>query len=390
MSSPFDLVPERRNTYSAKWDAVDQVFSGQGLLPFWVADMDFPVAEEIRSALQERVDHGVMGYTRRMDDFYDAVLRWCRTRYQWSIRREWITCSPGVLTGLALAIEELTSPGDAVMMHTPIYYPFFKIIEGRGRRVLGSRLLYGENHRFEMDFQAMEAADRRGAGALLLCNPHNPAGRVWTEAELRRLSEYALNRGLLVLSDDIHSDIVYPGNRYRPIATMDQDLLERTVTFISPSKGFNLAGLKTSVVIIPNQALRMRYNRLLESFHLHGAGVFGTIALIAAYTRGERWLEQLLRYLEDNLRFVHAYLGQNVPELRLVYPEGTFVPLLDIQETGMSDSSFSELLVRQGKVALEPGSWFGAGGERFVRINIATSRELLERCMEAIRRCMRA
>ncbi len=380
----FDTVIDRKNTDCAKWDGMEPLFGSNDLLPMWVADMDFKAPPEVIEALRERVDHGIYGYTRRFEPYREAIAGWFRRRHGWEIRTEWIRHAPGVVPALAAAIMAFTQPGEGILVQPPVYYPFFSTIKGRGRTVVENPLKL-VNGRFEMDFEDLEKKlDDSAVKLVFLCSPHNPVGRVWSREELEKFGAICAARGVVVVSDEIHCDILYKGVKHTPLADVSDAMRESTITTVAPSKTFNIAGLATAAVVIPSKRLRDNYQAVIDFVHIDGGNVFGGAALEAAYTKGDAWLDALLEYLEGNLDYIDAFLAEHLPTVSMLRPEGTYVPLLDCRAMKLSGRELEKLLVEKGKVALDGGHWFGTGGEGFARINIATPRALLKDGMERI------
>ena len=386
----FDTVIERRGTICAKWDGMEPIFGSGDLLPMWVADMDFKAPPEVIEVLRERVDHGIFGYTRRFAPYREAIAGWFERRHGWKPDTEWIRHTPGVVPALAAAILAFTQPGDGVLVQPPVYYPFFATITGRGRRVVENPLIF-TGSRFEMDFADLEKKlDDSSVKLVFLCSPHNPCGRVWTREELERFARICASRGVIVISDEIHCDILFRGVRHTPLADVSEAIRDLSITTVAPSKTFNIAGLSTAAVIIPSKRLRDNYQSVIDFLHIDGGNVFGTLALEAAYTKGDAWLDELLAYLAGNLDFIESFLAERLPHIRLIRPEGTYIPLLDCRSLNLSGPELQNLLVEKGGVALDGGHWFGTGGTGFARINVATPRALLKEGMERIERAVRS
>lgn len=380
----FDTVIERRGTISSKWDGMEPLFGTNDLFPMWVADMDFKAPPEVIEALRERVDHGVFGYTRRFEPYRQAIMGWLDRRHGWAVESQWLRHAPGVVPALAASIMAFTRPGDSVLVQPPVYYPFFNTIRGGGRNVAENPLIF-RNGRFEMDFDDLERKlDDSSVKLVFLCSPHNPGGRVWTREELTHFAELCVARGVVVVSDEIHSDIIFKGAKHTPLASISEAIRDRTITTVAPSKTFNIAGLATAVVIIPSRRLRDNYQAVIDFLHIDGGNTFGTIGLEVAYNRGGPWLDELLEYLQENLAFIDSFLAERLPGITMVRPDGTYVPLLDCRSLGRTGQELERILVEKGKVALDGGHWFGTGGEGFVRINIAAPRALIREGMERI------
>lgn len=385
----FDTIIDRRDTCCQKWDEMEHLFGTNDLLPMWVADMDFQAPPEVIEALRERVNHGVFGYTSRCPSYYESITGWFARRHGWTIDQEWIRHTPGVVPALAASILAFTQPGDGVLVQPPVYYPFFNAIRGRGRTVVENPLLF-KNGRFEMDYADLEKKlEDSSVKLVFLCSPHNPVGRVWSRQELETFGSVCAASGVIVISDEIHCDILFKGAKHIPYASISEETRDHSITTIAPSKTFNIAGLSTAAVVIPSKRLRDNYQSVVDFLHVNGGNVFGTLALEAAYIHGEPWLNELLAYLEGNLDFIEEFLAERLPDISLIRPEGTYVPLLDCRALEMTGPELERLLVEKGGVALDGGHWFGTGGTGFVRINIATPRALLKEGLEGIERALR-
>ena len=372
----FDRIHDRRGTASYKWDQSAKLFGREDVIPMWVADMDFPAPPEVVETLTRRAAHGIYGYTVRTQSYYDAVADWLRRRHNWNIRQEWITSSPGVVVALSILVDELTEPGDGVILQAPVYYPFYDVIRMNGRRVVNNALVERDG-RYVMDYALLEEQMAAGAKMMLLCSPHNPGGRVWTEEELRRLGELALKYGVILVSDEIHHDLVFKPHRHIPTASLSEELAMNTVTCFAPSKTFNLPGLQASTVIIPNPEFRRRYNYRLKALSLHMESYFGGHALEAAYRYGEPWLEALLDYLKGNLDELERFFAERLPECRVMRPEGTYLVWVDCRALTDEPAELKKLMFEEAGVAFNEGSVFGDEGRGFVRINIACPRRLM-------------
>lgn len=380
----FDQVIERKGTACQKWDNLGKVFGNPDILALWKADMDFKAPPEVIERLQKRLEHGIFGYPNRPDDFYDAIISWMFRRHGWKIEKEWICHSPGVTPSLVFSMLAMTRPGDRIMIQSPIYSPFYHIIEENGRRIADNALVLS-NGRFSMDLNDFKASLDPRVRMLFLCNPHNPSGRVWQKSELEELAEICLEKNILIVSDEVHSDIVYEGNKHIPIASLSRDIEKRTITSFSPSKTFNLAGFRSAVVVIPDKDLRDRYNSLTAGMHLAGVTVLGSEAIAAAYGTGEEWLGELLEYLSTNLLFVEDFLNRNMPEIKLIKPEGTYVPLLDFRKLELSPEKLQHFLVHEAGVGMNDGAEFGRVTEGFARMTIAAPRSTLKKGLDRIK-----
>lgn len=380
--SNFDRVVNRANTASMKWDLRTLLYGNDDVLPLWVADMDFPSPPAVIAALTERAQHGTYGYTARPDSFYEAVQGWMQRRHGWEVPKEWIVPCPSLMTALGLLLQQLTAPGDKVVVQSPVYYSFHKIIKLSEREVAESPLKI-ENGRYVMDYEHLEQTFAAGAKLMLLCNPHNPVGRVWEPEELRKLGELALKHNVLVLSDEIHSDLIYRPYKHTVFATLSDAIGANTMTMVSPTKTFNLAGLKVAAMIIPNDRLRRQFHRQLTALALELESYFGVTALEVAYTQCEPWLEELLDYLQGNRDLVLETFAQQLPEIKAFQPEGTYLVWLDCRALGLTDAELRRWMIDDARVALSEGPTFGTGGEGFLRLNLACPRSTLE---EGLRR----
>lgn len=384
MKYDFDQRIERRQTGSVKWDFNQQTFGRKDILPMWVADMDFPAPEPVIEAIVARAKHGVYGYSEGMNGYYEAVMGWMRERHGWEIQRDWIIYSPGIVPALNWLMRALAKPGDKILTQSPVYPPFFRVIRNNGCEVVNSPLLL-ENGHYTMDFADLEAKFSSGVKMMILCSPHNPVGRVWEREELERLGQLCLANDILVISDEIHSDLIYKGYRHVPFADLSPELAARSIVCTAPSKTFNLAGLQTSNILIPDPKLRRSYRETLILNGIHHPNVFGMTALEAAYRYGQEWLEQLMDYLEGNLVFLMDFLNRELPPIQAIRPEGTYLVWLDFRVLDLEPEALQEFLVHKAGVGLNAGHTFGPGGEGFARLNLACSRSILAQGLEQIK-----
>ncbi|MBA3027573.1 MAG: putative C-S lyase [Desulfobacteraceae bacterium] len=383
MNYDFDTVVNRKNTGSAKWDLVAARFKDQDVIPMWVADMDFPTAPSVINALKNKANEGIFGYPLRTESYFSAVMDWLSRRHGWGIQKEWMTSSPGVVTALSLCVLTFTNPGDSVLVQPPVYYPFFRVIETSGRRIKENPLAF-DGQRYTMDLDGLEKIKGSRIKLMILSNPHNPVGRVWTENELRRLGEYCVQKDIVLVSDEVHSDLIYKGFKHIPTASISEEIARQTITCIAPSKTFNLAGLKSSVIIIPNEKTRAAYNTTLGNLSLAGDNTFGLAALEAAYKDGEEWLEALLVYLEENLQFCLGWFAEKIPAIKVIRTEGTYLVWLDCRSLHMSSQELDTFFKEKARLWLDDGPMFGQGGEGFQRINIACPRSTLTEALSRI------
>ena len=372
MKYDFDKTIDRRATNSYKWDSAPE-----GVLPMWVADMDFRTAPAIIDALQKRVAHGIFGYTRVPDAYYDAVTSWFSRRHGWDIDREWIIYTSGVVPAVSAVIKALTVPGDKVIVQTPVYNCFFSSIRNNGCEIVSNPLRRTADT-YEMDFDALErcATDPR-AKVMLLCNPHNPAGRVWTPDELTRLGNICLRNGVTVVADEIHCELVYQGFKYTPFASLSDAFLHRSVTCVSPSKAFNIAGLQIANIVAFDNDLRSCIDKAININEVCDVNPFGVAATIAAYNEGEEWLNQLVDYLHGNYEAMAEFCRRELPEFPITRLEGTYLVWMDCSSLGMPSDALEHALLDDARLWLNAGTMYGAEGEGYMRWNIACPRSVM-------------
>jgi cystathionine beta-lyase len=378
MSHIFDTIIERRNTACLKWDGIKSRYGVQGddLLPMWVADMEFRPPQAVLEAMVRRAAHGIYGYPAGLEAYYEAIRNWMRRRHGWEIQDDWITSAPGVVPAINLLIRTLTNRGDGVVIQPPVYHPFFSGVEENGCRLLSNRLHF-DGERYTIDFDDLEQKLRH-AKLLILCSPHNPVGRVWTREELLRLGDLCIKHGVLVISDEIHFDLVFSGHTHTVFAALSEDFAQHCIICTSPSKTFNLAGLKPAMAIIANERIRREFRRTLLACGIGNPNVFCLDAVKAAYEHGEPWLNELLEYLEENLALAQRFVAEEIPQLRMVRPEGTFLAWLDCTSLGVEPKVLEQLLLTKARLVLNQGYTFGPGGDGFVRINFGCARSMLE------------
>lgn len=380
MKYDFDKPINRKGTSSIKHDALKHYFGRDSLLPYWVADMDFETPDFVREAVMKRAQHPVYGYTFRDDRFYDAIIGWMQRRHGWKVEKDWIVFSPGVVPALNLAVLAFTNPGQNVIVQPPVYFPFFRAVTDQGRNLVYNRLLTSDLH-YTFNYDELEAQAAK-ANLLMLSNPHNPVGRSWTKDELEKLADICNHHDLIVISDEIHSDLVLPGHRHNVFAVLNEETVQRTITLHAPSKTFNLAGLSTAFAIIPSEALRKRFEQQIEKLHLGLGNLFGFEALIAAFNNGDEWLDQLLGYLAENVSFTRDYLANHLPEINIYPTEATYLMWLDFSHFKLSDEEFRSKMIDEAGLALSRGADFGPGGEGFMRLNVACTRATLREGLE--------
>ena len=383
----FDEPVNREGSGCIKYDLRKETFGKSDVIPMWVADMDFLTPEFIVKALQERLNHNIYGYSLRSPQYYSSIISWHKRRHNWAIEKDWIIFTPGVVPALNMATLAFTNPGDSVIVQPPVYFPFFSAVESHGRKLIYNRLAETADG-WRMDFDALEKSIENNTKMLILSNPHNPVGRVWTREELVKITEICLRHNLLILSDEIHCDLVLPGYTHVPVASLSPETAERTMTCIAPSKTFNLAGMSTSSIIIANPALRKEFRKITDSLHISNGNIFGTVASEAAYTSGDQWLDELLTYIDGNIEFTVDYLGKMIPEIIPSATEATYMIWLDCRKLGMKGSELMSFFVNRAGIGMNEGSSFGPGGEGFMRMNVATTRAVLKRALENIERAV--
>ncbi len=378
----FDQAPQRTGTRSVKWDLLKSIYGSEEVLPMWVADMDIAVPDSVKNALVDRAEHGIFGYTVTDKAISDSVISWLERRHGWKIKPSWLLYSPGVITSLHMAVQVLTEANDKIMIQTPVYPPFYDLVEMHDRQLVKCPLKLKEG-RYEVDFDAFETSLSQGVKALILCNPHNPVGRVWTEEELRKIGQLCLKHNVLIFSDEIHADVVYPGHTHVPIASLSDEINQITITCMSPTKSFNLAGLQVSYLITPDKHKREKIDHFFHKQGIKMINTMGITALEAAYNEGEDWLEQLLRLLDGNRQLVEKAFD-NRDEINVIPAEGTYLIWLDCRSLNMSQEELKRFMQEDAKVGLNDGASFGKDGEGFMRINIACPRATVEEGLNRI------
>ncbi len=382
MQSRFDKIIDRRNSGCYKYDALSMIYGKSDLIPLWVADMDFAVSDAILDALSERLEHPVFGYNFRLNDFSEAIVSWEQRRFNWNIHKDWIISVPGLVPALSLFVLAFTEPGEGVLIQTPVYRPFYDAVIDHNRKLITSALI-NNNGVYSIDWDDFENKLKQ-AKLFILCSPHNPVGRVWTEEELCKIGSLCSKYKVIVFSDEIHADIVYPGYKHIPFASL-ADFSNFCLTGVSPSKSFNIAGLATAVVIISNSVIRDKFMVMNTKLHLYLGNSFGIKALIAAYNDSENWLEELLCYLNGNREYISNFVQNELPGVLLSPIEGTFLAWLDFRNWGLPEPKLQEMIIKKAGLALEPGSEFGDKDEGFMRLNFGCPRSILELALSKIK-----
>lgn len=382
----FEKIHDRKNTRSVKWDLLKPVFQTDDVLPMWVADMDFQAPQAVNDALKARAEHGIYGYTIIDDDVKNSIVNWVTKRHDWKINHDWLSFSPGVVTSLHMAIQAFTEPNDKVLIQTPVYTPFYSVIEAHNREVV-KNTLQKENNYYCIDFHDFEEKLKQGVKAFILCSPHNPVGRVWTKEELQEMARLCLKYDVLILSDEIHGDLIYPGEKHTPIASLSDEIAEQTITCMSPSKTFNLAGLQASYTITTNKEKRDALNKQLDSQGHHMLNMMGNTAMEAAYLHGEEWLDELRSVLLEHQEYVTRMFEEHTDVLKVIQSEGTYLLWIDCSKLEMDNKSLKKFMIEKAKVGLNAGLEYGNEGETFMRMNIACPKETLE---EGVKRIINA
>jgi cystathionine beta-lyase len=388
MKYNFDKIIDRTNTSSVKYDLRQAIFGKRDVIPMWVADMDFETPGFIRDAVTERAGHPVYGYTFRDLSYYQPIIAWMRSHHDWKIHKDHIVFCPGVVPSLNLMVLAFTKPGDKIIIQAPVYRPFYGAVSDHNRTLVYNQLVEkGTTYHIDFDLLEDQAKD---AKMLILCNPHNPVGRCWSLAELEEIARICLKHGVLVLSDEIHADLVMPGYRHQVFANLSPEVAEITATAHAPSKTFNLAGLSTSSMIITNPQLRAAFSQMVEKMHLGMGNLFGSIASTAAYSEGEPWRLQLIGYLNDNINFAEEFISSNIPGLNMFRPEATYMIWLDFRKFRMDDETLKNKLIFSAGLGFNPGTEFGPGGTGFMRMNIACPRSTLTDALVRLQKMLSA
>lgn len=376
----FDHLIKREGTSCIKHDLNETIFGKKDIIPMWVADMDFETPTFVRNAVIERANHPIYGYTFRNEAYYESIINWFRNQHRWEIKKEWIIYAPGVVPALNLAVQSYTKPGDSIIVQSPVYFPFFTAVKDHERTLVYNTLIKGKEH-YEIDFDLLEKQASQSK-MLILCNPHNPVGRAWKKDELEKVAEICLRNNVLVVSDEIHNDLVLPGFKHHVFADLSPEIAAITITAHAASKTFNLAGLATSSIIISNPDLRKRFNDTLQHLHLNMGNLFGFVASQTAFNEGKEWLLQLLKYINHNVDFIVNFMEEKLPKIRVFRPEATYMIWLDFSAYGFSDQELKNKMIQEAGLGLNSGIDFGPGGEGCMRLNVACPRSILMDALE--------
>ena len=380
----FDKVVDRKNTNTEKWDGMERKYNREDLLPLWIADMDFEVSKEISEKVEKRARHNVYGYAYCTDEYYDAIIDWMDRKHDWKVEKEWITYTPGIISAISFSIDALTNPGDNIIVQTPVYDPFYTVIEDNGCHIKENPLIFKDG-RYTMDFDDLESKIDERTKLMLLCSPHNPIGRVWTKEELERVVEICLEHDIKIICDEIHSEIIFDGFEHTNLATLSKEVEDNCIICTSPTKAFNIAGLQVANLIIANEDIRDRVRQVINKNHFVRPSIFGVEGLIAAYNESEYWLDEVTEYIEGNKDYFIDYLDKNIDGIEVVRPEGSYVLWVDFSKLGMNEEELNRFLLEECRLATIDGGLFGDAGRLFQRINIACPRSYLTEALDRIK-----
>lgn len=384
----FDEIIDRKGTSCVKYDGLKNAYQGkENLIPLWVADMDFATPDFIVEALKKRCEHPVFGYTFDDDEYYESIQTWLDYKYHWKTERVWISYIPGIVKGIGLAVQCFTQPGDKVIIQPPVYHPFRLVPTRMGREVVYNPLKL-EDGVYKMDFEQLESLIDKDCKMLILSNPHNPGGVVWEKEALVKLAQICSAHGILVISDEIHAEMTYPQFRHHPFATVSEEAAACSVTFMAPSKTFNIAGIVSSYALVPDNRIRERFYSFLEAGELNAGTIFAFTATKAAYTYGAEWLQQMRSYVIENVNFVDEYLKKNIPQIKVYRPQASFLVWLDCRELKLTQPELVQLFEDKAGLALNDGTMFGKEGEGFMRLNIGCPRSILNQALESLKKAI--
>lgn len=382
----FDKIVNRKGTGCLKYDALKERYGDENLTPAWVADMDFPVMPEITNALIERLEHPIYGYAVVPEEFWNSIIDWTQRRYGWTIKREELDYIPGVVKGIGFIVNYFTSPGDKVLIQQPVYHPFRLVPTDNARIIVNNPLIVTESGNYAMDLKGLrEVVEKEHPKLMILCNPHNPIGIQWDEATLREVAEICHDNGVIVISDEIHADLMLWGIKHIPFASVSDKARDITITLGAPSKTFNIAGLVSSWVVIQNKSLREGFFAWLKGNEFDDPTFIATIATIVAYTKGDKWVDEVTKYIESNQLFLEDYLKENIPQLKVVRPQASFLTWLDCRNLSLTDSELRNFFINKAKLALNDGVMFGPEGSGYMRLNIGCPHETLKAILENLK-----
>ena len=380
----FNTPIDRRGTHCVKFDALKEMYGRDDLLSLWVADMDFATPDFVIDALKQRLDHPVLGYPVQYDGYWQSVVDWIRSHHGWQVEREWMRYIPGIVKGIGMVVNVFTQPGDKIIIQPPVYHPFRLVPEHNDREIVMNPLRWvGDT--YEMDFEQLEQVIDDKCKILILANPHNPVGITWSRDTLVRLADIAVKHNLIVISDEIHCDMALYGNKHIPFASVSENAARCSITFGAPSKTFNIAGIVSSYAIVPDEVLREKFFAWLTANEMDMATIFAMVATEAAFTEGEEWRQQMLAHIESNIDFVDEYLKANIPEVRAIKPQASYLVWLDFSALGLPHDKLIDMLVNDARLAMNDGAMFGIGGEQHTRLNVGTQRAVLEQAMKQLK-----
>ena len=383
MKINFDEVIDRNNTDSVKYDEPAMEMNNKDFIPMWVADMDFKTPSPILKSIQNMLDKGVLGYTMLPSRWHEAIKRWTKNRYNWIVEDEEIIFTPGIVRGIAFAIQCFSQPEDKILVMSPVYPPFFNVPIANNRKVTYNSLFIDQNHEFQIDFKQFEK-DIQGAKLFILCNPHNPGGKVWEKEELQKIAHICKENGVLIISDEIHADLTLPPHQHHAFATVSTEAEQNSIVFMSPSKAFNMPGLASSYCIIKDKKRREEYQSFVEALDVTSSHMFAYCSLIAAYNECSDWLPQLLEYIQGNINYVSQLLKEKMPRIKMIKPEASYLIFLDCRELGLADNKLDAFFKEEAGLILNPGISFGKGGSGFMRLNVGCPKPLLEKAMNQL------
>lgn len=384
----FDEPVIRQGSKSVKYDLRKEVFGREDVIPMWVADMDFKTPPFIIDGIKERLNHEILGYTVRHEAWFTSIADWMKKRFSWQVDKDWISFSPGVVPAINICTLAFTEPGDSIIVQTPVYYPFFAAVTNHGRKLVYNQLKENDGQ-WGFDIPDLEKKASQGAKMLILSHPQNPIGRVWRPEELLQIAEICLKYNILIISDEIHSDLILPGYKHTPMASLSEDIANITIGCFAPSKTFNLAGMSTSSMIISNSDNRKRFNEIIKSLSITSGNIFGTEASIAAYTYGEKWLEELLVYIQGNIDYLIKRLEKDMQLIKAVKPEATYMVWLDCREMNLDNEELNSFFIEKAGIGMNQGSVFGPGGDGFMRINLACPKATVIKALDNIEDALR-
>lgn len=387
MTYNFDEVINRKNTHSVKWDGLETYFGNGDLLPMWVADMDFRTPPFVMKALRQCLDHEVLGYPSAYPEWGQAIVQWLHRRHQWCVSEEMLTFVPGVVRGQAFALQCFTQPGDKVLVMSPVYHPFFLVTEKMGREVVRCPLCLEEGQ-YKIDFDCFRQAIK-GCKLFILCNPHNPGGRVWSKAELEQIARICHENGTMVISDEIHADLTFPPYKHLPFPSVCREAEQISLTFMAPSKAFNMPGLASSYAVTLDEDIRMRFQSFMEAGEFDWSHTLATVGTIAAYQEGDEWLDEMLAYVQGNIDYLEAYLKTYLPQIGIIRPQASYLVYLDCRALNLSQEELVRLFIDKARLALNDGSMFGPEGKGFMRLNVGCPRSLLEQALQQLTEALR-